>query len=47
MTVKRKYEKPSMEVIECEQELQLLADSTTGQMDDPEDYELTEDPFAF
>ena len=27
MTVKRKYEKPSMEVIECEQELQLLAGS--------------------
>ena len=36
MTVKRKYEKPSMEVIECEQELQLLADSDPVQatMDD-------------
>ena len=47
MTEKKKYEKPSMEAIVCEQEQQLLAGSTTGQMNDPEDYLLEDDPFAF
>ena len=36
MTEKRKYEKPSMEPIECEQEQQqLLAGSLTGNRDNP------------
>ena len=46
--MKRKdYEKPTMEIVECEQEQQLLAGSTTGQMDDPEDYIREDDPFSF
>ena len=47
MTEKRKYEKPSMEVFELQQQQQLLAGSTTGQMNDPEDYLLEDDPFLF
>jgi hypothetical protein len=47
MTEKRKYEKPTMEVVECEQEMQLLARSANGQMDDPDDYLLDDDPFQF
>lgn len=45
MTEKRKYEKPSMEVIECEQELQLLAESnpapTDAEFDDYQDGEFS------
>ena len=48
MTEKRKYEKPSMEVFELQQQQQLLAGSAkSGQMDDPDDYLLEDDPFAF
>ena len=46
MLIKRKeYEKPAMQVVELKQQ-QLLAGSTTGQMNDPEDYLLEDDPFA-
>ena len=45
---KKMYEKPSMEVLECEQEVQLLAGSTmSGQLDDPDDYLIDDDPFQF
>ena len=45
--MKRKfYEKPAMQVFELQQQQQLLAGSTTGQMNDPEDYLLEDDPFA-
>ena len=49
MTEKRKdYQKPTMDVVECEQEVELLAGSAKrGQMDDPDDYLLEDDPFAF
>ena len=48
MTVKRKYEKPSMEVHVLKQRARLLVGSAkSGTMSDPEDYELTDDPFAF
>ena len=47
MTKKEKFEKPSIEVYELQQQQQLLAGSTTGQMNDPEDYLLEDDPFAF
>ena len=44
MTEKKKYEKPSMEVLECEQEVQLLAGSpapTSASIDDYEDGEFS------
>jgi len=44
MTEKKKYEKPSMEVLECEQEVQLLAGSNGGLRG--QDYQLQDDPFA-
>lgn len=44
---RKEYEKPTMEVVELQQQQQLLAGSTTGQMDDPDDYFLGDDPFAF
>ena len=45
---KKMYEKPTMEVLECEQEVQLLAGSTmSGQLDDPDDYLFDDDPFIF
>ena len=48
MTEKRKYEKPSIEVFELQQQQQLLAGSAKrGQLDDPDDYLLEDDPFAF
>ena len=48
MTDKKKYEKPSMEVFELQQQQQLLAGSPlNGQMNDPEDYLLEDDPFDF
>ena len=47
MTEKRKYEKPSMEVFELQQQQQLLAGSNPNALNDPEDYLLEDDPFAF
>ena len=48
MTEKKKFEKPEIRVIELQQQQQLLAGSAkSGQMDDPEDYILEDDPFAF
>ena len=48
MTKKRKYEKPSMEVFECEQQQQLLAGSDkSGPLSNPDDYESGDDPFLF
>jgi hypothetical protein len=40
---KKLYEKPSMEVLECEQEVQLLAGSVSATMDgvfDEEEWEI-------
>ena len=48
MTEKKKYEKPSMEVFELQQQQQLLAGSpVNGQLYDPYDYLLGDDPFQF
>ena len=48
MKKKQFYEKPSMRVFELKQQTQLLAGSAKrGQMDNPDDYELEDDPFAF
>ena len=48
MTEKKKFEKPSMQVIELQHRTMLLAGSAKrGQMDDPDDYELEDDPFKF
>ena len=45
---KKDYERPSMEVVEMKQQVQLLAGSPlNGQMNDPEDYLLEDDPFSF
>ena len=45
---RKEYEKPSMEVFELQQQQQLLAGSPlNGQMNDPEDYLLEDDPFGF
>ena len=45
---KKDYERPSIEVIELQQQQQLLAGSPlNGQMNDPEDYLLEDDPFSF
>ena len=44
--MKRKdYEKPTMQVVELKQQPQLLAGSTTGNMNDPADYDDGGDPF--
>ncbi len=48
MTKKKKFEKPSMRVIELKQRTMLLAGSAkSGKMDNPEDYSLEDDPFQF
>ena len=47
MTEKKKYEKPSMEVFELQQQQQLLAGSNPNALNDPEDYLLEDDPFDF
>ncbi len=47
MTEKKKYEKPSMQVFELKQQTQLLAGSTTGNMNDPADYNDGGDPLGF
>ena len=48
MTEKKKYEKPSMQVFELQQQQQLLVGSAKrGKLDDPDDYLIEEDPFQF
>ena len=45
---RKEYEKPTMEVVELQQQQQLLAGSAkSGQMDDPDDYQDGGDPFQF
>ena len=48
MKKKQFYEKPSMQVIELQHRTMLLAGSpVNGQLNDPEDYLLEDDPFLF
>jgi hypothetical protein len=48
MKKKQFYEKPSMQVFELKQQAQLLAGSQLdGQLSDPEDYLIEDDPFNF
>ena len=48
MEEKRKFEKPEIRVFELQQQQQLLAGSQLdGQLNDPEDYLLEDDPFLF
>ena len=48
MTEKKKFEKPSMQVIELQHRTMLLAGSAKrGQLDDPDDYLKEDDPFQF
>ena len=48
MTEKKKFEKPSMQVIELQHRTMLLAGSAKrGPMDDPDDYQDGGDPFQF
>ncbi len=48
MTEKKKFEKPSVQVFELKQQPQLLAGSQLdGQLDDPDDYLIEDDPFNF
>ena len=44
---RKEYESPTMDVVELKLQPQLLAGSTTGQMDDPDDYLIEDDPFNF
>ena len=45
---RKEYEKPMAEVVELKQQAQLLAGSpVNGQLDDPDDYLLDDDPFSF
>ena len=45
---KKEYEKPSLEVVVLKHQPQLLAGSQLdGQLSDPEDYSLQDDPFLF
>ena len=47
MTEKKKYEKPSMQVIELQHRTMLLAGSAkSGQLEDPADYLIEDDPFS-
>ena len=47
-TKKKEYEKPSMQVFELKQQPTLLAGSQLdGQLSNPEDYNLENDPFNF
>ena len=41
---RKKYEVPTMDVVEVKQQPQLLAGSTTGNMNDPADYNDGGDP---
>ena len=45
MKKKQFYEKPSMQVFELKQQTQLLAGSTTGNMNALDDYDDGGDPF--
>ena len=48
MTEKKKFEKPEIRVIELKLQPQLLAGSQLdGQLSNPEDYNLENDPFNF
>ena len=49
MTEKKKFEKPSMQVIELQHRTHLLlaGSAKRGQLEDLEDYEEGGDPFAF
>ena len=49
MTEKKKYEKPSTRVIELQHRTHLLQASgqKSGQMVNPDEYELEDDPFDF
>ena len=42
---RKEYERPTMQVVELKQQPQLLAGSTTGNMNDPADYDDGGDPF--
>ena len=42
---RKEYERPTMQVVELKQQPQLLAGSTTGNMNDPADYDGGGDPF--
>ena len=45
---KKEYERPTMQVVELKQQSALLAGSpVNGQMVNPDDYELQDDPFQF
>ena len=48
MTEKKKYESPTMDVVELKLQPQLLAGSQLdGQLNDPDDYLIDDDPFQF
>ena len=48
MTEKKKYESPTMDVVELKLQPQLLAGSpVNGQLNDPDDYLQEDDPFNF
>lgn len=48
MTKKKIYEKPSMQVFELKQQSALLVGSQLdGQLSDPADYLIEDDPFLF
>ena len=48
MTTKKMYEKPSMKVVPLRRKPQLLVGSQQdGQLNNPEDYYLNDDPFEF
>ena len=48
MTEKKKFEKPEIRVIELQHRTMLLAGSAkSGQMSDPDDYLIEDDPFQF
>ena len=45
---RKEYESPTMDVVELKQQTQLLAGSpVNGQLDDPDDYLIEDDPFQF
>lgn len=45
---RKEYESPTMDVVELKLQPQLLAGSgKSGQLDDPDDYSLGDDPFQF
>ena len=42
---RKEYERPTMQVVQLKQQPQLLAGSTTGNMNAPADYDDGGDPF--